>query len=232
MKLISTEPTSRSRRRAVSLLEISIATALISIVFIAVFLIVDKGMRFYRLNTDANDTQRGVLAFLSRLNSAMQNTSPSLIYIDTATTPPTTGNWDYGTSRGLAYATPFNAQGAASYNIAKQLYWQGYGCFYLDGQDSLRFVNKYNSQLTDPSSEDASPPAPQLTTPPMTPAHFASGTEGLLLAKRVTSLTFRRVEASGLSQKQRFYEVTVECGKRGDPLGYWIQLSSSFYPRN
>ena len=215
-----------------SLLEISISTALVSIIFVAVFLIVDKGMRFYRLNSDANDTQRGVLAFLSRLNTVMQNTSPSLIYIDTATTPPTTGNWDYGSSLGISYATPFDMNGAASYNVAKQLYWQGYGCFYRDTQNTLRFIAKYNPQLSNPNVADVSPPAPNLTSPPMSPAHFTNTTEGILLAKNVTALTFRRVDASGLTQKQRYYEVSVECGRRGDPLGFWMQLSSSFYPRN
>jgi hypothetical protein len=215
-----------------SLIEISISTALVSVIFLAVFLVVDKGMRFYRLNNDANDTQRGVLAFLSRLNTVMQNTSPSLIFIDSATVPGPTGDWDYGESRGLAYATPFDANGAASYSVAKALYWQGYGCFYLDSQNSMRYILKYNGQLTSPHGEDTSPPAPNLTLPPMTPAHFGTTTEGILLAKNVTSLTFKRKDASGLTQRQRYYEVSVECGKKGDPLGFWMQMSSSFYPRN
>ncbi|MBN9418044.1 MAG: hypothetical protein J0I12_21525 [Candidatus Eremiobacteraeota bacterium] len=149
-----------------------------------------------------------------------------------ASTPPTTGNWDYGSSLGISYATPFDINGAASYNVAKQLYWQGYGCFYRDTQNTLRFIAKYNPQLSNPNVEDVSPPAPNLTSPPMSPAHFTNTTEGILLAKNVTALTFRRIEATGLTQKQRYYEVSVECGRRGDPLGFWMQLSSSFYPRN
>ena len=38
--------------------------------------------------------------------------------------------------------------------------------------------------------------------------------------------------SNGRKTKKPFYEVTIECGKKGDPLGYWIQLKSSFFPRN
>jgi len=219
-----------------TLLEISISTALVSIVFLAVFLIIDKGLRFYRLNTDANDCQRGVLTFLSRLNLQMQNTRSNFVFIDSPSPPPG-GFGPYPNSRGISYITPFDGSGKASFDVARQLYWQGYGCFYVDNSRSLRYVTRSNAQLTNPDKETINPPTPDLAAPPMTPATFLSGTEGLLLAKNVTNLSFHyhdkdEVMAGGKKSKKEYFDVTVECGKKGDPLGYWIQLKTSFFPRN
>lgn len=219
-----------------TLLEISVSTALISIVFVAVFLIIDKGMRFYRLNTDANECQRGVLTFLSRLNSALQNSAPQFIFIDCASPPPS-GFGTFANSRGIAFASPFDAAGKARFDTARQLYWQGYGCFYLDDDRNLRYLAKFATQMTDPNEETISPPSPQDATPPITPAAFIGTKQGVLLAKNVTDLNFVRHDkdetlSNGRKTKKQFYEVTIECGKKGDPLGYWIQLKSSFFPRN
>jgi hypothetical protein len=219
-----------------TLLEISISTALVSIVFLAVFLIIDKGMRFYRLNTEANDCQRGVLTFLSRLNAALQNSAPQFIYIDSPSPPPT-GIGAFPNSRGIAYATPFDANGKARFDVARQLYWQGYGCFYVDNARQMHYLARFASQLTNPNQESISPPAPQDATPPVVPASFLSSTEGLLLAKNITDLSFVKHDKNetlpnGRKTKRAYFEVTVECGRKGDPLGYWIQLHSSFFPRN
>lgn len=237
MKPTSTEQISSVRRpRGMTLLEISISTALVSIVFVAVFLIIDKGMRFYRLNSDANESQRGVLSFLSRLNSALQNSAPQFIFID-CPTPPGSGFGPYPNSRGISYATPFDASGKARFDIARQLYWQGYGCFYIENDQSLRYISRFASQLTNPNQETISPPTPDGASPPIAPAAFIGSKQGLLLAKNVTGLNFvvhdkNEILPNGRKTKKQFYEVTVECGKKGDPLGYWIQLKSSFFPRN
>lgn len=219
-----------------TLLEISISTALVSIVFLAVFLIIDKGMRFYRLNSDANECQRGVLAFLSRLNSALQNSAPQFIFIDCASPPPS-GIGAYANSRGISYASPFDAAGKARFDTNRQLYWQGYGCFYIDDDRNLRHLSRFTNQLTDPNQETISPPAPEDANPPITPASFISTKQGVLLAKNVTDMDFVKHDkdetlSNGRKTKKPFYEVTIECGKKGDPLGYWIQLKSSFFPRN
>lgn len=236
MKPTSTEQISVRRPRGMTLLEISISTALVSIVFLAVFLIIDKGLRFYRLNSDANDSQRGVLTFLSRLNSALQNSAPQFIFIDCAT-PPGSGFGPYPNSRGISYATPFDAAGKARFDTARQLYWQGYGCFYIDDDRSLRYLSRFSSQMTDPNQETISPPAPEDAVPPVTPAAFIGTRQGVLLAKNVTDLAFVKhdkdeILSNGRRTRKPFYEVTIECGKKGDPLGYWIQLKSSFFPRN
>ena len=236
MKPTSTERINARRPRGMTLLEISISTALVSIVFLAVFLIVDKGMRFYRLNSDANECQRGVLAFLSRLNSALQNSAPQFIFIDCAS-PPGSGFGPYSNSRGISYATPFDAAGKARFDTNRQLYWQGYGCFYIDNDQSLRYVARFAPQMTDPSQETISPPTPDGATPTITPAAFIGTGQGVLLAKNVTDMDFVKHDkdetlSNGRKTKKQFYEVTIECGKKGDPLGYWIQLKSSFFPRN
>ena len=236
MKPTSTEQISVRRPRGMTLLEISISTALVSIVFLAVFLIIDKGLRVYRLNSDANDSQRGGLTFLSRLNSALQNSAPQFIFIDCAT-PPGSGFGPYPNSRGISYATPFDAAGKARFDTARQLYWQGYGCFYIDDDRSLRYLSRFSSQMTDPNQETISPPAPEDAVPPVTPAAFIGTRQGVLLAKNVTDLAFVKhdkdeILSNGRRTRKPFYEVTIECGKKGDPLGYWIQLKSSFFPRN
>lgn len=219
-----------------TLLEMSISTALVSIVFLAVFLIIDKGMRFYRLNTEANDCQRGVLTFLSRLNSALQNSAPQFIFIDSPAAPPS-GIGTFPNSRGIAYATPFDPNGKARFDLARQLYWQGYGCFYVDDDRQMRYLARFAGQLTNPNQESISPPAPQDATPPVIPASFLSSKQGILLAKNITDLSFVKHDKdetlpNGRKTKKAYYEVTVECGRKGDPLGYWIQLHSNFFPRN
>lgn len=224
------------RRRGMTMLEMSISTALVSIVFLAVFLIIDKGMRFYRLNTEANDCQRGVLTFLSRLNSALQNSAPQFVFIDCAAPPPS-GIGAFPNSRGIAYATPFDPNGKARFDVNRQLYWQGYGCFYVDGDKQMRYLARFAAQLTDPNQEDISPPPPQDATPPVIPASFISSKQGILLAKNITDLNFVKhdkdeTQPNGRKSKKAYFEVTVECGRKGDPLGYWIQLHSSFFPRN
>ncbi|MBS2034946.1 hypothetical protein JST97_08155 [bacterium] len=236
MKPTSTAPTRGRARRAMTLLEITISTALVSIVFLAVFLIIDKGMRFYRLNTEANDCQRGVLSFLSRLNSALQNSAPQLIFIDSPAPPPS-GFGSYPNSRGISYASPFDSSGKARFDTMRQLYWQGYGCFYVDNEGQMRYLARFAAQLTTPNQETINPPPPQDAAPPVVPASFLSSKQGLLLAKNITGLTFVKhdkdeVQPNGRKSKKAFYEVTVECGRKGDPLGYWIQLHSSFFPRN
>ena len=221
-----------------TLLEVSIASALMVLVFVSVYLIVDKGMRFYRLNSDANDRQRGVLLFMSRLNGVMQNTQPALIYIDSSSPAPATGPFTYNNSRGISYADPFNAAGQAQFEpLSRQLLWQGYGCFFLMPNGELRWLKLSMSSMTSPNAPTISPAPPNLTSPAMVPASLLSSVQGKLLCKDVTKLTFVRheageIQANGRAAQKRFYDVVVECGKRNDPLGYWIQLSSSFYPRN
>lgn len=221
-----------------TLIEVTVASALISIIFIGVFLIVDKGMRFYRLNSDANDRQRGVLMFLSKLNQAMQNTQPALIFVDSPAPAPATGAHTYSNSRGLAYAIPFNEKGQAEFDpTSRQLFWQGYGCFFLKPNGELRWIATYMSGLTSPNAKTIAPPTPDTTVPAMIPATFVGGSQGKLLARDVTALTFKRHEAgetlpNGRPSLRRFYDVEVECGRRNDPQGYWIKLVTSFYPRN
>ncbi|MFN8611447.1 MAG: type II secretion system protein [Vulcanimicrobiota bacterium] len=240
MKPTSTAPTELCmavrRQRGMTMLEISISVALISIVFLAVFLIIDKGMRFYRLNTEANDCQRGVLTFLSRLNSSLQNSAPQFIFIDSPAPPPS-GLGTYPNSRGIAFATPFDSTGKARFDNLRQLYWQGYGCFYVDDQREMRFLARYTAQLVDPNQENISPPPPQNATPAIIPASFLNEKKSQLLAKNITDLSFVKhdkdeVLPNGRKSKKPYYEVTVECGRKGDPLGYWLQLHSSFFPRN
>lgn len=221
-----------------TLMEVSIASSLMVLVFLCVWMIVDKGVRFYRLNSDANDRQRDVLFFLSRLNMVMQNTQPALMFIDSASPAPPTGPFTYTNSRGISYCSPFNEAGQAKFDpVSRQLMWQAYGCFYLRPDGDVRWVRAMMATLTSPNAETISPPAPDATVPAFVPATFTGGTQGKLVARNVTNLEFRRhevgeIQPNGRATQERFYDVVVECGKRNDPLGYWIQLKSSFYPRN
>lgn len=222
-----------------TMIETLIAVSLMLAIFVGVFLILDRGLRFYRLNSDVNDRQRGVLLFLARLNVAMQNTQASLVFVDPPTGIPPSGAVQYNDSQGLSYASPFDSAGKPNFDVTThRLLWQAYGCFYRTPNDELRWVKQDNTTLANPNGPTDSPPPPELTSPPFTPSHFATTGSGNLIAKDVTRLDFVLHQAGdtppGYSQplKSAYYDVAIECGKQGDPNGYWIRVQSSFYPRN
>lgn len=217
-----------------------IASGLMAAVFLAVYLILNSGLRFYRLNSDTNERQREILSFLSRLNLSMQNTQSSLIFVDGvgAAAVPGPGT-TYANSRGIAYAIPFNARNQADFEpTTKKLLWHAYGVYTVYPDGDLRWQRLENAGARTPGAPLTNPPNPAATTPPATPAEQLTGSpRGLLLARKVTGLHFTRHDAgeaigNGHVLKSTYYEVVVECGKKNDNLGYWIQMRSSFFPRN
>lgn len=229
MPLTSTAPTKWRKPRGMTLLEIMISTALIAVVFVAVFAVMVKGLRFFRLTSDAQDRQREALNFVSRLSAQLLNSRPSLIYVPSGPSPA-----------GISYATPITQIGTVRYEPtgALRLLWQAYGVFYIDANRNMRWLRQEMGTST------ATPVGPFAAG--VRPETFAaSSTSGVLIVKDVTRFTVQRWPvgtlvggpggvgaAGGLPSKSDFYDVVLELGKRDDPLGYWLQVRSSFYPRN
>lgn len=238
MRPISTAPTDR-RPRGTSLIEITVASALILMVFLGVYLILDKGLRFYRLNSDANDRQREALAFLSRLNTVMQNSRSSLVYPECATAPvvaaPTPTLYDF--ALGISCAVALTPDGKAQFEAPPQerLLWQGYVVFFLNPQRELRYLRRENSAIPAVGGPTPDPQSPQVVG--MVPSALMTASPSTLLCKEVTRLAFthhHKDEDLGGGRKLRsdYFDVVLECGKQNDPLGYWIQLRTACMPRN
>jgi hypothetical protein len=221
-----------------TLLEIMISSGLILLVFLGVYLILDRGLRFFRLNSDANERQREALAFLTRLNVTMQNTRSDLIYVEAASGSSPTGVAPaptvYPSALGIACAVAQDPNGRFLFEPPdyKKLLWHAHAVFFLTADGQLRFIRK---ELTPATSTPQSP----LLAGQTPGVYTATPQAGIVLAKQVSKLSFTHHHAGELlpgspprTLAKDYFDVVIECGKRGDPLGYWIQLRSAFFPRN
>jgi len=226
MTPISIAPTSNRPGRATTLIEILVVSAIMMMIIIGVYMILHKGMQFYRLNASINDRQRSVLFMLSRLNGELQDGNSDLIFVD----PPVVGGADpevHTPSKGLSYGIALNEAGQAEFDADQRLYWQANGCFFLRPDGDFRWV-----RVNYPGGRTIAPLTPDLSG--ITPQSLAGTTSGKLIAREITALTInvRRTNEAGQTLDKPVYEFIVECGRKGDSNGYWLELRSSVYPRN
>lgn len=226
MTPISTAPIKASSRQAITLVETVVVSAIMVGILIGVYMILVRGLQFYRLNATINDRQRAVLFALARLNTEIQDSSPDLIFVD----PPSAGGADpqvHSPSRGLSYAMALNDLGQAEYDASLKLYWQANGCFFLRNDGEFRWVRQNL-----PGGRTTSPLTPDLAG--VTPASLIGGQSGKLLAQDISkfSVNVRRTNEAGQTLDRPVYEFVIECGLKDDPSGYWLELRSSTFPRN
>lgn len=225
-----------------TLLEIMICSGLMSLIFLGTYMIMDHGLRFFRLNGEANDAQRGVLLFFSRLGAVTQNTRDTLIYVDPfhAIAPTDKTVQAYDPSQGIAYVSPFDRQNQLQFDgTTKQQLWQQYGTFYLTPDKELRWVGKWMNETSFPGHPVDAPPGPDGCVPSMKPDSVLSYPHSQLLTRNVTRLAFKYHQVGEVVSvsppvvaKNSWYEVEIECGRKGDNLSYWTRLQSGFYPKN
>jgi hypothetical protein len=211
-------------KKAASLLEVMLASAIMAGIFISVWLIMDRGVRFYRLTSDAQSRQREALNFVTRLSTQLLNSRPALVYL--SSTP--------ATSAGISYATPEKADGAIAFETsgARRLLWSAYGCYYINSQRDLRW---FRQEIATPTATPQTPFAAGVR-----PEDMAANSNGVLLVRNVTLLeVIKRPIGTTINtplgprpSENEFFDIRLELGKRDDPLGYWLQIRSSFYPRN
>lgn len=219
-------PIKNQARRATTLIETLVVSALMLIIIIGVYMILHKGMQFYRLNESVNDRQRSVLFMLSRLNGELQDGNADLIFVD----PPVAPGADpevHSPSKGLSYGIALNESGQAEFDSEQRLYWQANGCFFLRPDGDFRWV-----RVNYPGGRTIAPLTPDLSG--VTPQSLVGTSSGKLLAREITALAIhvRRTNEAGQALSKPVYEFIVECGRKNDRNGYWLELRSSVYPRN
>lgn len=152
-----------------SLAELLIATAIMSLISIAAFRILAEGSQYLHLNQTAIDAQRSGLTILSQLGSGIQSTRQDLI----ASGP-----------EGLVFASPYKDDGTVEFDaVDRGLVWQKWVCFYRE-QDR---VSRRELDISLPSSSPGAPPLPST---------FASVPVFKSLAKDVTQFSVSQISAS------------------------------------
>jgi hypothetical protein len=130
------------RNRAVSLIELVVASFIVSLISVAAFKILAEGLRYVRINQLAIDAQRSGLAIASLASQGIQSSRSDLID---------------SSPDGLVFASPTKDDGTVEFDIAEQeLLWQDWVClYYADGQVTLRKI-----PISPPSLEPGPPPVP------------------------------------------------------------------------
>jgi type II secretory pathway pseudopilin PulG len=135
-------PACLNRTRAISLIELIVATFILGLISVAAFKILVEGSQYLRVNQMAIDAQRSGLALLSDIGSGMQATRPDLV---------TTG------AEGLVFASPFKPDGTVEFDpVNRELRWQKWVCYYLD----QTVVTRRELPIALPSANPGSAPSP------------------------------------------------------------------------
>jgi type II secretory pathway pseudopilin PulG len=110
--------TKRLSLAGISLMELLVATAIMSLIAIIGTKIMVEGSQYLRLNQMAIDAQRSGLALSTQVNNGLQTTKRNLIATDAS---------------GVVFASPFKPDGTAEYEVSdNKLKWQKWVCFYYD----------------------------------------------------------------------------------------------------
>lgn len=130
------------RSRGISLIEMVVATAIVSLISLAAFKILAEGLRYVRTNQLAIDAQRAGLSILSGIGGGLQGSRSDLI--DSA-------------PEGLVYASPVKDDGTIEFELSEhKLLWQKWVCYYYDGRE----VTLRERTIAPPSMEPGAPPSP------------------------------------------------------------------------
>lgn len=201
--------TALTKRRAASLVELLICCGLMSIIMVAVTLVLTRGMRFYRINTEMQEAQRQAMLMLLTIAADIQNTRSSLLYFN---------------SSGVSFADPYNDSNIFEFdNLNNLLYWHAYRTYYITGRE-FRYIRQNFPKTTSPSP-------PNLATPPVTPQSYAGVTNSKLLLNDVSAFNVTKRLKSG-AELQDLYIVNVEVGRKGDQDWFWLALTTATSPRN
>lgn len=152
-----------------TLIELLVATSIMSLIILAAFKILMEGSQYLRINQMALDAQRNGLALLSQIGSGLQSTRKDLIKSD---------------ADGVVFASPVTPSGTVDFDpINGELKWQKWVCFYYDSQKVTRRERALSLPTTDPG-------------PPPAPSSFNSVQILKVLGKEISTFNVSQVSAN------------------------------------
>ncbi len=194
--------TKRLSIAGISLMELLVATAIMSLIAIIGTKIMVEGSQYLRLNQMAIDAQRSGLALSTQVNNGLQTTKRNLIATDAS---------------GVVFASPFKPDGTAEYEVSdNKLKWQKWVCFYYDA--SAQKVTRREQPIGSPSSNPGLAPAP---------ATFASNPALSMVGTEITHFQVAQVTVV-----PPVFGVNITVGSMTDVSRYGIELHTEVSPRN
>jgi prepilin-type N-terminal cleavage/methylation domain-containing protein len=198
----------RRKRKAVTLVEVLVASALFSICLTTVWMMVSAGALYLRTSDSVTQMQAQAVRALGVMVREFPDTDPGATC--NSTTLP-------GVS-GIAFPSPRDpATGIVDYDSVGRMLWPGYVCYYLD-PSSLRLVRAYW-----PNN-----PVPNDVPPSLTDLSYVIGgsVSTRVLATGVENFT-------AFVQNQGPVNITLGCGlTTGTGKNYEILLQTNVYCRN
>ena len=123
-------------------MELMISIAIVSLISVAAFRILNEGLQYLRTNQKAMEAQSTGLALLTQIGSGIQGTGAPLVRND---------------PQGIVFASPTKDDGSVEFDpVTQKLLWQKWVCFYYDGDA----VTRRERTIVVPSSDPSPVPAP------------------------------------------------------------------------
>ncbi|MGE0493784.1 MAG: PilW family protein [Vulcanimicrobiota bacterium] len=221
------------KRRGISLLEVMVASFVMSIVVYGAYQIFREGAQYFRTNQRAVDAQNSALIFLNKMTLEAVSAREDLIESYAAPYP------------GLVFASPVGQDGKIHYGADSRIIWKRFICYYYDATER----KVYRKEEAVPGSTllpggggsvngDSSPTTVASAMGSRDTNYFAStaGLDARIVASDVESLTISDYDptagilpgTSTATTAKRAFDVALEVGNPNDtgPTGYYLLLRS------
>lgn len=220
------------KRRGISLLEVMVASFVMSIVVYGAYQIFREGAQYFRTNQRAVDAQNSALIFLNKMSLEAVSAREDLIESYGAPYP------------GMVFASPAGQDGKIHYGVDSRIIWKRYICYYYDAADR----KVYRKEEVVPGSTllpgggavngDSDPVSVATSMTSRDTNYFAStaGLDSRVVASDVEALTISDYDptagvlpgSSTATTANRAFDVVLEVGDPNDtgPTGYYLLLRS------
>jgi hypothetical protein len=193
---------SARNRRAATLIEVLVSSAIMVMVVAFGFTFLIQGTRYLRLNQRAIDAQKSGLFLVTQLQQELQSTRQTLI----AAGPD-----------GVVFPSSFKVDGITERDpMTQQLLWQNWVCYAYDA--AAKTVVRRELPISPASTTPAGPP-------PVTA--FSVATHQKLMASDISVFQLSQVTAS-----PPLWQLDVTAGNMTDRSGYGVELQSKVSPKN
>jgi len=234
-------------KHGMSLVELIITMAIMSIVTLGAFQVFQEGLQLFRTNQGANDAQSSAVKTLGLLTTELVNAHPDLVQEYSAPDAP-----------GVVFASPLNANGQAQFNSDNgKVYWQKYVCYYFVPHPSDPARGKlYRKEETIPNepaiesgrtgdsrldsvgtslgSYDTNYFAAASALPTRLLGDTVSGFEVSLFDGEIDNAGSTKSVLGGTGLvRENAYDIVLEAGdpNNNGPSGYYIRVDSRVAPR-